>query len=165
MSCVTSLKIRLFAAGETPQSAKQNPIIAARGAQSLAGGKLKRRPAAARLGDRKTRRVEQMSHILRSWNGRAAASNAAAYPRHFTHDVLPELRRIDGFLGADLLRRELGDAIEYRVLTRWASMSAIAAFAGSDPGRAVVTPDAVAALTSFDPRVEHFEILAEERRQ
>jgi len=109
--------------------------------------------------------MEPMSHILRSWSGRAAATNEAAYPRHFTKNVLPELYRIDGFLGADLLRRDLGGAIEYRVLTRWASMAAIAAFAGSDPGRAVVEPEGVAALISFDPRVEHFEILVEERRQ
>jgi hypothetical protein len=44
-------------------------------------------------------------------------------------------------------------------------MAAISAFTGSDPGRAVVEPEGVAALTAFDPRAEHFEILAEERRQ
>jgi heme-degrading monooxygenase HmoA len=73
--------------------------------------------------------------------------------------VLPELKRIEGFVGASLLRRDSPDGVEFLVLTRWASMDAIRAFAGDDVEKAVVEPDAVAALVSFDRTVEHFEVV------
>jgi hypothetical protein len=39
-------------------------------------------------------------------------------------------------------------------------MEAISAFAGPFPERAVVEPEAQAALVRFDAEVEHFEVLA-----
>jgi len=45
------------------------------------------------------------------------------------------------------------------VLTKWHSIEAIRAFAGDDIGKAVVEPSAVAALASFNERVEHYEVI------
>jgi len=98
--------------------------------------------------------------IIREWRGRAG-TDAEAYPRHFRSDVAPELRRIPGFLGAHLSRRRLNDDIEFVVLTKWSSMEAIRAFAGADVGKAVVEPAAVAALRSYDDRVQHYETIAD----
>ena len=97
--------------------------------------------------------------IIREWRGRAQAERAEAYPQHFRQHVLPELHRLSGFLGADLCRRPRGPQIEFLVLTRWRSMDAIQAFAGTDVGRAVVEPGAVAALTDFDAEVSHYEVI------
>jgi heme-degrading monooxygenase HmoA len=97
--------------------------------------------------------------IIREWRGRADRDNADAYPEHFRRSVLPELRGIAGFLGATLSRRDDGEWVEYLVLTHWRSMDAIRAFAGADPGKAVVEPDAVAALIDFDGTVRHYEIV------
>jgi heme-degrading monooxygenase HmoA len=97
--------------------------------------------------------------IIREWRGRASLKRAAAYPDHFRHAVLPELRHIPGFLGATLSRRDQGETVEYLVLTRWPSMDAIHAFAGDDPNKAVVEPGAGAALTDFDDFVRHYEII------
>ena len=99
--------------------------------------------------------------IVRSWRGRASLAKRDAYPAHFAHGVLSALRGIEGFLGASLLREIEGDTVEFLVLTRWTSLAAIRAFAGEDLGRAVVEPEAVAALTSFDPRVRHYEVVQE----
>ena len=55
--------------------------------------------------------------ILREWRGRASASKAEAYPVHFRTKVLPELARVPGYLGADLGKRQIGDTIEFLVLT------------------------------------------------
>jgi hypothetical protein len=44
-------------------------------------------------------------------------------------------------------------------LTRWAAMSVIAGFAGRDPDRAVVEPEVVALLLSFDSLVRHYRVL------
>ena len=99
--------------------------------------------------------------IVREWRGRAEPARSEAYPAHFRGTVLPELRHIPGFLGAELCQRHLGDGIEYLVLTRWQSLAAIEAFAGADVGRAVVEPDGVAALVDFDRTVQHYEVIEE----
>lgn len=97
--------------------------------------------------------------IIREWRGRASPSNADAYPSHFRDSVVPELRKLPGFIGAHLARRPYGDMIEYLVLTRWQSMDAVRRFAGADPSKAVVEPGAVAALVEFDSDVQHYEVI------
>lgn len=51
--------------------------------------------------------------------------------------------------------------VEYPVLTTRQDMDAIRAFAGADASRAVVEPEAVAALATFDTTVRHFEVIEE----
>jgi heme-degrading monooxygenase HmoA len=97
--------------------------------------------------------------IVRAWRGRAAATNASAYVEHFRSNVLPQLHRIDGFRGASLLRRDRGSEVEYVVLSRWASMEAVRAFAGDEVEKAVVEPQAIAALIDFDRAVEHYLVV------
>lgn len=99
--------------------------------------------------------------IVRAWRGRAALTKPQAYPDHFNRNVLPELRGIAGFKGASLLREDRADHIEFLVLTRWESLDAIRSFAGEDISRAVVEPEAVAALESFDSRVNHYAVVTE----
>lgn len=97
--------------------------------------------------------------IVREWRGRTDQSRAAEYPKHFRETVVPELRRLLGFVGAQLIKREFDGRLEFVVLTRWLSMESIKAFAGADVGKAVVEPGAVAALTDFDTTVRHYEII------
>jgi heme-degrading monooxygenase HmoA len=99
--------------------------------------------------------------VIREWRGRAARTNADAYPKHFHENVLPELRLVPGFAGAQLSRRELENKVEFLVLTRWQSLDAIRAFAGADMEKAVVEPNAVAALMEFDTTVRHYQVLEE----
>lgn len=97
--------------------------------------------------------------IIREWRARARASLAHAYPQHFKSHVLPGLSRIAGFLGATLSQRQVGEMVEFLVLTRWESLAAIRAFAGADIEKAVVESAAEAALASFDSHVRHYEVL------
>ncbi len=99
--------------------------------------------------------------IVRIWRGRASASRSPDYPEHFRRRVLPELKGIAGFLGASLLQRAQGDGVEFVVLTRWTSVEAIQTFAGHDIDKAVVEPDAIAALVDFDEAVQHYESIEE----
>jgi heme-degrading monooxygenase HmoA len=99
--------------------------------------------------------------IVRSWRGRAPSSNANAYIEFFKRKVLPILRGINGFAGASLLRQSRLTDVEFLVLTRWTSLDAIRTFAGDDICKAVVEPEAAALLSSFDPTVEHFEVVEE----
>ena len=99
--------------------------------------------------------------IIREWRGRASASNAQAYPAHFRHSVLPELRGVPGFLGAQLSRRPFDDKVEFLVMTRWQSVDAVRSFAGADIAKAVVEPGAIGALVDFDATVQHYEVIEE----
>jgi heme-degrading monooxygenase HmoA len=97
--------------------------------------------------------------IIREWRGRAMPSRSDAYPKHFRDIVVPELRSLSGFLGAHLSQRQIGDQVEFLVLTRWQSMEAISAFAGSSIDKAVVAPGAIAALIDFDDTVQHYIVI------
>ncbi len=90
-------------------------------------------------------------------------ARADAYPAHFRANVLPQLARVPGFLGACLGRRRLDDKIEFLVLTRWRSIDAIGGFAGSEIEEAVVEPGAIAALVDFDSRARHYEVVEDAR--
>jgi heme-degrading monooxygenase HmoA len=97
--------------------------------------------------------------IVRIWKGWANPAKSEAYPTHFHRAVLPDLRVTAGFLGAQLVRRDLAGQIEFMVITRWASLDAICAFAGETLDKAVVEPGAVAALERFDETVLHYEVI------
>ena len=99
--------------------------------------------------------------VIREWRGRASAENPNAYPTHFRHHVVPGLGRLPGFAGASLSQRTRDGTIEFLVLTRWHSEDAVRAFAGDDPSRAVVEPEAAAALLDFDKSVAHYEVVDE----
>ena len=98
--------------------------------------------------------------IVRQWRGWASPERRDAYPLHFTRNVLPELRGIDGFLGAELLAGNEAGRVEYLVESRWASIDAIRAFAGEAVENAVVEPEAAAALEDFERVVRHYAVAA-----
>jgi hypothetical protein len=98
--------------------------------------------------------------IVRAWRGYGAVTESELYPRHLLHSVRPKLEQLPGFRGLYLLRRRDLEEIEFLVLTLWESMDAARAFAGEQPGLAVVEPEAQAALVRFDKTVDHYEVLA-----
>ncbi len=97
--------------------------------------------------------------ILRMWKARSTAEKIGLYVQHATKKVFPALRAIEGHRGAYLLRRSINGVVEIVVLTLWESMEAVRQFAGAQPEKAVVEPEARAVLTDFDDSVTHFEIV------
>src|SRR5215469_7859028 len=85
---------------------------------------------------------------VRTWSARADTGGAGNYCRYFTGTLLPELRKLPGFEGAYLLRRDLdGDGtIELTAHTFWESPEVIRAFTGDDITVAIVEPEARAML-------------------
>jgi heme-degrading monooxygenase HmoA len=96
--------------------------------------------------------------IARLWSARTTPALSDAYLHHFEQAVRPQLRRLDGFLGATVCTRPVPGAVEILVTTYWKSFAAIDAFAGTDRESAVVAAEAAALLTDFDKRVRHFEV-------
>jgi heme-degrading monooxygenase HmoA len=97
--------------------------------------------------------------IVRLWRGRVRPDQLGAYRSHLTKTVWPVLQKIDGFVSVRLFERPVAGLIDCLVITEWTSWSAIRAFAGEDPSRAVVEPAAQQVLAEYDDRVEHFEQL------
>jgi len=99
--------------------------------------------------------------ICRLWRGWTTPGNAAAYERIVRGEVIPaiEARRIPGFLHVDLMRRDLGDEVEFQTLMWFDSIDSIKAFMGEDFSVSHVPTEARAVLNSFDDRAAHFEVL------
>jgi len=102
--------------------------------------------------------------IVRMWRAVATRDNAPEYRRHLEQLVLPQLQELPGFLGVTLMQAERGDRVEMVVSSRWESMDAVRAFAGSVPERAVVEPAAKAVLVEFDDHVSHYDVALEAGR-
>jgi heme-degrading monooxygenase HmoA len=96
--------------------------------------------------------------IARFWSAQTTGAQAPAYVEHLRAQVLPALRRLDGYGGALLLERPAHDSVEIIVLTFWQSLDSIRGFAGADLEGAVVAEEAAALLTRFDRRVRHYEV-------
>jgi hypothetical protein len=99
--------------------------------------------------------------ICRLWRGWTTQGNAAAYERIVRGEVIPgiEARRIPGFRHIDLMRRDLGDEVEFQTLMWFDSLDAIKAFMGEDFSVSHVPMEARAVLNSFDDRAAHFEVI------
>ncbi len=102
--------------------------------------------------------------ILRRWSARTSKAQLPKYLEHFSKNVLPELRRVPGYLGAIVSVGRFDGEIEVVVETTWRSLESIRNFTGPDLEAAVVADEAAALLTSFDRRVRHCEIVATDRR-
>ena len=89
-------------------------------------------------------------------NASQSPENADAYERLLKNEILPGIRRIDGYGGAFLLRRDDGGEVEFITITTWSSWDAIERFACEAHTGAVVPPKARALLARFDYRSEHF---------
>ena len=96
--------------------------------------------------------------IARLWSARANESHCADYLQHFELSVVPELRKLSGYVGSRVLTRTANSETEIHVTTVWRSLKAIREFAGPDLEMAVVADEAAALLTSYDHRVRHFEV-------
>ena len=102
---------------------------------------------------------------VRTWSARANVKGAESYTRYFTTTLLPELRKLPGFEGAYLLRRDLDAAgtVELTAHTFWESREAIRAFAGDDITVAIVEPEAQAMLLDFDRAATHRTVATDAR--
>jgi antibiotic biosynthesis monooxygenase (ABM) superfamily enzyme len=97
--------------------------------------------------------------IFRIWHGWTTPANAEAYQRIVQDEVFAmiEAKSIKGYHGIDLLRRSVGDEVEFTTIMRFDSLDSVMALAGADYERAFVPPQARAVLKRFDGRAQHYE--------
>jgi heme-degrading monooxygenase HmoA len=101
--------------------------------------------------------------IARTWRGWASTATADEYQQHYESDVAEHLRQVAGFAGARLLRHHDGDEVMFTSIVYFSSMDDVHAFAGADPGQAVIEDAARRALTRWDERVTHHEVAVDIR--
>lgn len=101
--------------------------------------------------------------ISRIWHGWTTPKNANVYEELLKTEIFVGIqgREIAGFHGIQLLRRDLGEEVEFVTIMRFDSLDAVREFAGEDYEVAVVPPKARAVLKRFDSRSQHYEIRAE----
>ena len=97
--------------------------------------------------------------ICRIWRAAASPEGATAYRAYFSGAVLPHLRRVAGFSGADVLEQEQDGEVALQVMTLWDSLDAVRAFAGADIETAVVEPAARAVLSHYERTVSHHTVV------
>ena len=99
--------------------------------------------------------------ICRLWRGWTTPENADAYERIVRGEVIPgiEARGIAGFRRIDLMKRGLGDEVEFQTLMWFDSLDSIKAFVGEDYSVSHVPPQARAVLERFDERAAHYEVI------
>jgi len=101
-----------------------------------------------------------LTMICRIWHGWTIPADAEAYEALLKGEILVGIqdRRIAGFRGIQLLRRSLGDEVEFVTIMWFDSMEAVRAFAGEAYENAVVPPNARLLLSRFDERSHHYEV-------
>jgi heme-degrading monooxygenase HmoA len=101
--------------------------------------------------------------ISRIWHGWTTLGNEDKYEALLQEEIFVSIwnRHIRGFKGIQLLRRELGEQVEFVTIMLFDSLDAVREFAGEDYEVAVVPEKARAVLSHFDERSQHYEIRAE----
>jgi antibiotic biosynthesis monooxygenase (ABM) superfamily enzyme len=99
--------------------------------------------------------------ICRLWRGWTTPENADAYQRVVHTEIIPgiEARKIPGFQHIDLMKRDLGDEVEFQTLMWFDNLESIVAFTGKDSEVSHVPAQARVYLKNFDERASHYEVI------
>ncbi len=98
--------------------------------------------------------------ICRLWRGWAKPEDAAAYEELLRFTIIPgiEARAISGFRHIDMMRRAVGDEVEFATLMWFDDLGSIKGFVGEDSEVAHVPASARAVLARFDERAFHYQV-------
>ena len=98
--------------------------------------------------------------IKRIWHGWTTAENAEAYETLLHDEVFPgiEAKSIAGYRGIELLRRDLGDEVEFITIMTFDSIDNVIDFQGEDYRRCYVPEAARKVLKRWDQVSDHYDV-------
>lgn len=96
--------------------------------------------------------------IARIWHGYTKPEHADAYEAMLKPELLPGISSAKGYLGSYLLRRPLGNEIEFVTIILWQSIDALRAVAGPNYEAAVIPEERRKYLARFDAKAAHYDI-------
>jgi hypothetical protein len=101
--------------------------------------------------------------ISRIWHGWTTPGNADRYEALLKEEIFVDIqeRQIHGLRSIQLLRREVGEEVEFVTLMLFDSLDAVREFAGEDYEVAYVPAKAREVLSRYDGRSQHYDIKAE----
>ena len=103
--------------------------------------------------------------IKRIWRGYTTPENAGPYQNLLDTVVFPgiEAKGIPGYRSIELLRRAVGDHVEFTTVMCFDSIDNVIAFQGSDFEAAYVPDAARKLLSHWEERSTHHEVIQERR--
>ena len=98
--------------------------------------------------------------IERIWHGYTTPENAEEYESLLMGRIIPDIasKAIPGYRGIRVLRREIGDEIEFITIMRFESIESVQTFIGVDYEVAHVPDEALLLLKRFDARSQHYDL-------
>lgn len=99
--------------------------------------------------------------IKRVWHGYTTIANADAYQTLLDTTVFPgiEAKKIPGYRSIELLRRTVGDEVEFTTVMTFDSLDNVIAFQGADYETAYVPDAARKVLKRWDERSTHHDLV------
>ena len=98
--------------------------------------------------------------IASVWHGVTRPEHADAYEREMKPELLPGLSAVPGYCGSYLLRRKLGEEVEFVTIVLFDSLDHIRAVAGDEYEQAVVPDVRKKYLSRWDEKATHYEVAA-----
>lgn len=98
--------------------------------------------------------------ITRIWHGWTTPENADKYETLLKEEIFTFIqnRKIAGFRGIKLNRRDIGGEVEFLTIMSFDSLEAVREFAGEDYEAAFVPDKARVILSRFNQRAQHYEV-------
>jgi heme-degrading monooxygenase HmoA len=98
--------------------------------------------------------------ISRIWHGWTTLENADTYENLLKTEIFPGIaaKNVSGYREIQLLRRPLGDEVEFITIMIFDSPEAVKEFAGEDYEKSYVPDTARKVLSRHDERSQHYEV-------
>jgi antibiotic biosynthesis monooxygenase (ABM) superfamily enzyme len=105
-----------------------------------------------------------MTMISRIWHGYTTLDNADSYEKLLKEEIFVNIRdrKIKGYRGIQLLRRNIGDETEFITIMWFDSFDSVIEFAGKEYLNAVVPQNAQKILSRYDKQSQHYEVKIED---
>jgi heme-degrading monooxygenase HmoA len=99
--------------------------------------------------------------ISRIWHGYTTLENADAYEKLLREEIFVGIknRKISGYKGIQLLRRQLATETEFITIMWFDSYDSVKRFAGEDYEKAVVPDKARKILSRYDSESQHYAVI------
>src|SRR5262249_29720727 len=99
--------------------------------------------------------------IARIWHGYTTHEDAPSYESMLKPELLPGIGTKEGYRGSYLLRRDLGDEVEFITILLWDSLDHLRAAAGHDDYETAIVPEERRKfLRRYDAKSAHYDIAA-----
>jgi heme-degrading monooxygenase HmoA len=98
--------------------------------------------------------------VSRIWHGWTTKEDAASFEKMLVKEILPGIERNKpkGYLGVQLLKREVANEVEFTTIMWFESIEAVKNFAGEDYEKAHIDPKVASLLLRYDATSAHLQL-------